>query len=229
MRTTTKTICPLLLREQPPRVDRRASPRHARRPTRRSSARLASRPSSPRAGRRPGLAHPSARSRPPFWMAWLRPRWRSRRPGHRGGVRLRPLLAASRSGFCRPLQGDLAAAAERVLPPSATIWSNRACAHFVDTGGGKVDVSDQQLTSPVVDTNRLYRHAAERPSTVLLLGRLGERCSRTARHSHPRARNARASRAAALLVRVDELRRGPWPNGRRQRGTRPSTLEFCSW
>jgi hypothetical protein len=106
---------------------------------------------------------------PPFWMAWLKPAL--------AAAVVLAIATAFVSGRFWPAQqipapqtaagDDLAAAArERVL--SAAIGdhleqSGRVLLDFVNTGGDKVDVSDQQLTvADLVDTNRLYRHAAER-------------------------------------------------------------------
>ena len=106
---------------------------------------------------------------PPFWMAWLKPalaaavvlaiatafvsgRFWPARP-----------TTAPRTAAGEDLSGE---ARERVL--SAAIGdhleqSERALLDFVNTSGDKVDVTDQQLTvADLVDTNRLYRHAAER-------------------------------------------------------------------
>jgi len=106
---------------------------------------------------------------PPFWMAWLRPAL--------AGAVVLAIGAAFVSGRYWPGR-DVPApqtvagedpsgeARERVL--SAAIGdhleqSERALLDFVNTSGDSVDVSDQQLTvADLVDTNRLYRHAAER-------------------------------------------------------------------
>lgn len=103
---------------------------------------------------------------PPFWMAWLKPAL--------AAAVVFAIAAAFVSGRFWPAQpiqplqttaGD-DVARERVL--SAAIGdhleqSGRVLLDFVNTSGDKVDVSEQQLTvADLVDTNRLYRHAAER-------------------------------------------------------------------
>ncbi len=106
---------------------------------------------------------------PPFWMAWLR-------PALAGGVALAVAAAFVLGARLSTPPVALApsvveddptgAARERVL--SGAIGdhldqSERALLDFVNTGGDKVDVSDQQMTvADLIDTNRLYRHAAVR-------------------------------------------------------------------
>lgn len=118
---------------------------------------------------------------PPFWMAWLKPAL--------AAAVVLAIAAAFVSGRYWPGQGtpdqqtvtgeDLSGEARaRVL--SAAIGdhleqSERVLLDFVNTSGESVDVSDQQLTvADLIDTNRLYRHAAERSGDEAVAGILDE-------------------------------------------------------
>jgi hypothetical protein len=114
------------------------------------------------------LRHNLPVQEPPFWMAWLRPAL--------AAAVVLAVAAAFFSGRYWPGQNTSAPqtvsgedvsgeARERVL--SGAIGdhleqSGRALLDFVNTSDS-VDVSDQQMTvADLIDTNRLYRHAAER-------------------------------------------------------------------
>jgi hypothetical protein len=117
----------------------------------------------------------------PFWMAWLKPAL--------AAAVVLAIAAAFVSGRFWPAQQTPAPqtvtgedvsgeARERVL--SAAIGdhleqSERVLLDFVNTSGDKVDVSDQQLTvGDLIDTNRLYRHAAERTGDQTVASLLDE-------------------------------------------------------
>lgn len=106
---------------------------------------------------------------PPFWLAWFR-------PALAAAVALAVVTAFVSGRYWSGLEitptqtvlgDDLSGEGrERVL--SGAIGdhleqSGRVLLDFVNTSGKAVDVSSQQLTvADLIDTNRLYRHAAER-------------------------------------------------------------------
>jgi hypothetical protein len=118
---------------------------------------------------------------PPFWMAWLKPALAAAvvlavaTAFVSGRLWPTPQIQAPPTATGSDVSGD---ARERVL--SAAIGdhleqSERVLLDFVNTGGDKVDVSDQQLTvGDLVDTNRLYRHAAERAGDEQIASLLDE-------------------------------------------------------
>jgi hypothetical protein len=118
---------------------------------------------------------------PPFWMAWLKPALAAAvvlavaTAFVSGRLWPTPQIQAPPAASVSDLSGD---ARERVL--SAAIGdhleqSERVLLDFVNTGGDTVDVSDQQLTvGDLVDTNRLYRHAAERAGDEQIASLLDE-------------------------------------------------------
>jgi len=117
----------------------------------------------------------------PFWMAWLKPALAAAvvlaiaAAFVSGRFWPAPQTPAPQTATGEDLSGD---ARDRVL--SAAIGdhleqSGRVLLDFVNTGGDKVDVSDQQLTvGDLIDSNRLYRHAAERAGDQMVASLLDE-------------------------------------------------------